>query len=97
MSTATTAIKSFTPPIMGGLRQVSALEEEAWTGGKPKHDWSGLATKPVGLTPNQARPMSGGVKGYLYRQAGISTKFTKHGDITDFAHKISKEDGGCRY
>ena len=32
-------------PTMGGLAQTKAEDFVAWTGGKPKHDWSGLDDK----------------------------------------------------
>ena len=78
-----------TTPIMGGLFLSSKDEYAAWTGGKPKSDWTGLdSSAPVSMcSPNQIRPMyaTSQVKGYNLRIEGLETKLTlKDSDFLDF-------------
>ena len=87
-TTATTIVRP-TTPIMGGLFLSSKDEYAAWTGGKPKPDWTGLdSSAPVSMcSPNQIRPMyaTSQVKGYNLRIQGLETKLTqKDGDFLDF-------------
>lgn len=64
-----------TPPIMGGNSQTGPKIIEAWTGGKPKADWSGLEDPSTGHTsPSQIRPYGSGssLKSHIYRQKGLA-------------------------
>jgi hypothetical protein len=45
-------------PIMGNIMQVSSKEVVAYTGGKPKHDWTGLENPHPCETNGQSRPTS---------------------------------------
>ena len=87
-TTATTIVRP-TTPIMGGLFLSSKDEYAAWTGGKPKPDWTGLdSSAPASMcSPNQIRPMyaTSQVKGYNLRIEGLETKLTlKDSDFLDF-------------
>ena len=62
---------------MGGITQTGTDSWAAWTGGKPKADWSGFAVATVDFeTPNQMRPIYD-VKGYNHRKGGLTDKFNK--------------------
>jgi len=81
-----------TKPTMGDLTQLSKDEWSAWTGGKPKSDWTSIdESSPVEFTtPNQLRPVyaSSAQKGYNYRKTGITNKFEKSGDLLVFQNSI---------
>jgi hypothetical protein len=86
---------------MGGVIQSSKDEYAAWTGGKPKADWSGL--DPTGVTvmrvPTQVRPtyVSSSCKAYLHRVTGLVTKLAVSGaDFRLFCTKVNDhlEDTG---
>ena len=66
-------------PIMGGLLQLSEKEYMAWTGGKPKVDWSGLDDeKPSFVTAP------------VYRPVGYKS-VTSHNDrVTPLKHRFSR-------
>ena len=91
---ATTTPPVFLPPTprMGGLVQVSAHDYCAWTGGKPKPDWSGLdptaATAP--LDDYQYRPASPGSsqKSTSFREKGLTTKFKRDDHLLDFVATV---------
>ena len=92
----TSTYQPFKPkaPIMGGILQVSGTEYCAWTGGKPKADWSGLndaaATAPA--EDYQLRPSSPGSaqKSTAYREKGVKTKFKEGDNLVDFV-RVTKE------
>ena len=64
-------------PIMGAITQTDTDKWLAWTGGKPKADWTGLEDASSDYeTPNQMRPVYD-VKGYNHRKSGLSDKFNK--------------------
>jgi hypothetical protein len=65
-------------PTIGGLTCLSKDEWSAWTGGKPKADWFGLADHTFDSTsPNQLRPIyvSPAQKGYNSRHTGLQDTF----------------------
>ena len=94
MSDSTTPTTLFRPvaPKMGGLAQVSSNDWCAWTGGKPKPDWSGLDDKaPTDpLEEYQYRPSNPGssVKAKAFREKGLTTKFTKSDNLLDFIQTV---------
>jgi hypothetical protein len=81
-------------PVMGGVSKVNAIEQVAWTGGKPLADWSGLdpksPTSPV--SPNQYRSasVSTSQKSHYYRTTGLDDKFKEKDDLPLFEHKVWK-------
>ena len=80
-------------PTMGGISQVGDTDHVAYTGGKPKHDWSGLdGIKPTNIKPTQYRPESIGAssKGLKYRTEGLEIKFTRKSDQLIFQMEIWK-------
>jgi len=80
-----------TTPKFGGLEEVGTDSWAAWTGGKPKADWSGLeVTKPKSLTPHQYRSTSiiNQAKGLEYRIKGLETKFTGDSDLQLFQMQV---------
>ena len=77
-----------TKPIMGGITQTGTDSWAAWTGGKPKADWSGFAVATVDFeTPNQMRPIYD-VKGYNHRKGGLTDKFNKTDMLIPFKKKV---------
>ena len=55
-----TQIKSQTKPVMGGLTQTDTDKWTAWTGGKPKADWSGFVDKNLmGFETQQREQIEG--------------------------------------
>jgi hypothetical protein len=76
-------------PVMGGLTQTDTDKWIAWTGGKPKVDWSGFldVTLVDFETPNQMRPVYD-VKGYNHRKTGLSTKFNKSDMLIPFKKRV---------
>ena len=83
----------FTPikPKFGGLVQVSdATTTEAWVGGEPLSDWSGLK-KNLYPKPNMWGQCSSGQpasmfskKAQPYRRTGLKDKFSKGDDLLVF-------------
>ena len=71
-------------PIMGGIIQSSEDEFSAWTGGKPKANWSGLVD-PAGVMVmhvlTQVWPMyvSASAKAYLHQITRFASKMTLNG------------------
>ena len=88
---ASTAFKP-KQPIMGGLVQTSATDYCAWTGGKPKADWTGLdptaAKEPKDAY--QYRPGSPGSaqKSLQYRETGMTKKFTRSSNLLNFVSEV---------
>ena len=77
-----------TKPIMGGVTQTGTDSWAAWTGGKPKADWSGFEVATSDFeTPNQMRPIYD-VKGYNHRKGGLSDKFKKSDTLIPFKKRI---------
>ena len=79
---------------MGGLVQTSSTDWCAWTGGKPKADWSGLDSTAV-QTPSddyQYRPTSPGSsqKSTKYRETGLDTKFGRDDHLLDFIDSVKE-------
>ena len=80
------------------------FQEQAWfwytieislfsrrTGGKPKHDWTGLDNSSAKTfeSPNQLRATSRySQKGYNYRKTGTVTKFGRDDDLTPFQDTV---------
>ena len=65
----------------------------AWTGGKPKADFTELeTTDPETISPNQYRStfISGGAKSRSYRVKGLETKFGRNSDLQTFEKKVMK-------
>jgi hypothetical protein len=77
-----------TKPIMGDLTQTKTNKWLAWTGGKPKVDWSGFEVATADYeTPNQMRPVFD-VQGYNHRQSGLSDKFNKTDMLIPFKKQV---------
>ena len=75
-------------PIMGDLAQTDTDKWLAWTGGKPKVDWTGLEKSTNDYeTPNQMRPIYD-VKGYNHRKSGLSDKFNKTDLLIPFKKRV---------
>ena len=93
-TTTTATTPTFTPPTpkIGGIAKINNIELCAWTGGKPKRDWSaldpGASTAPV--SPNQYRStnVSASQKGHSFRQKGLDTLFKRNADLNSFQHHI---------
>ena len=81
-------------PTMGNIAAMTSSEWSAWTGSKPKYDWSGLhASAPSDYAmPNQLCPIyvSSAQKGYNHWCKGIDDKFTKGSDRFNFAKLVWK-------
>ena len=75
--------------VMGGLTQTNADKWIAWTGGKPKVDWSGFLDEDLVdfRTPNQMHPVSD-VKGYNHRKSGLTVKFSKSNMLIPFKKRV---------
>jgi hypothetical protein len=73
---------------MGNVAQIGVDKWAAWTGGKPKLDWSGFETATLDFeTPNQMRPIYD-VKGYNHRKTGLSDKFKKTDTLIPFKKRV---------
>ena len=83
-----------TKSTMGNISAMTTREWSAWTGSKPKYDWSGLdASAPSDYAmPNQLCPIyvSLAQKGYNHWHKGIDDKFTKGSDHFNFARLVWK-------
>ena len=78
-------------PTMGGLVEVGTDVWAAWTGGKPKADWSGLdEPNPTSIKPKQYRlaSVSAASKSEHYRTQGMTTKFGRKKDLLTFERKL---------
>ena len=85
-SEATTPKSPFKPPDpkMGGLVQVKHNAYSAWTGGKPKADWSKLdETSPEYEQTTKLRPMLND-SGFSKRCKAFEDKFSKNGELDKF-------------
>ena len=89
--TPSSSVSKPAKPIMGGLVALVKDDWSAWTGGKPKYDWTGLE-HPLddNTSPNQLRPVyaSAAQKGYNHRRTGLSTQFTPSSDLAVFQTAI---------
>jgi hypothetical protein len=75
-------------PIMGAITHTDTDKWLAWTGGKPKADWTGLEdVSPDYKTPNQMRPVYD-VKGYNHRKSGLSEKCNKTDMLIPFKKRV---------
>ena len=86
----TTSFKP-TKPTMGGVTKQGDKTYVAWTGGKPKSDWSGLQDPdPKKINPRQYRTssISGAAKSQHYRTMGMTTKFARKNDLIKFQRKV---------
>jgi hypothetical protein len=73
---------------MGDLAQTGVDKWAAWTGGKPKLDWTGFATATLdSKTPNQMHPIYD-VKGYNHQKTGLSDKFNKTDTLIPFKKQV---------
>ena len=80
-----------TEPKFGGLNKVDSSKWAAWTGGKPKADWTGLETpSPTYIDAKQYRPtsISSQSKAQYYRVEGLTPKFGRDKDLQVFQRKI---------
>ena len=80
-------------PTMGGVIQYQGKDYVAWTGGKPKADWSGLEDSTASYkNPRQPRgnSVSGEQKAFSYRTQGLQEKFSQEGDLSAFIQKVEK-------
>jgi len=85
----------YTPPkpINGGIIEIDSSHKEAWTGGEPKADWTGLLD-PTGaedeITPLKFRPHS--TKGRLFTwqrlTQGLETPLTETSNIRQFKEDV---------
>ena len=76
-------------PIMGGIAILNKDDCSAFTGGIPKHDWSGLKTPTNDyVSPNQLRTSHASSKSYNYRKKGLEIKFKKGDDLQTFERKV---------
>ena len=90
MSEIATPKSPFKPPDpkMGGPVQVKHDAYSAWTGGKPKADWSELEeTSPEYKQTTQLRPMLDD-NGFSKRCKGFEDKFSKNGDLYKFQRRL---------
>ena len=79
---------------MGGLHDTHC-GKEAWTGGKPKPDWSGLDDPDAVDIPRPTQMRSSSSKaavGHAKRTEGIFTnreeKYKEGGDLDDFSERL---------
>jgi hypothetical protein len=80
-------------PKYGGIVKLDSKTWCAWTGGKPKTDWSGLKDpEPSCLTGNQYRSTSVSTqqKSQYYRRSGLGYKYAKGKDLLVFQRKFLK-------
>jgi Reverse transcriptase (RNA-dependent DNA polymerase)/Zinc knuckle len=85
-------------PIMGGVFQLNSPTGEwiAWTGGKPKVDWTGLENAAGVPTPLMYRLVGGkDAKQYEYRLKGLSEKFETKNCLRAFARNVMKHLRQC--
>ena len=78
-------------PQFGGIEEVGTDSWAAWTGGKPRADWTGLLNPtPTSINPGQYRSNSiaGKAKSQVYRVQGLETKFTKDSDLLTFQKEV---------
>ena len=81
-------------PQFGGIEEVGTDSWAAWTGGKPRADWTGLVNPtPTSINPGQYRSNSiaGKAKSQVYRVQGLETKFTKDSDLLTFQKEVMED------
>ena len=90
LPTPPTAVFKPTTPRFGGVEEVEARNWAAWTGGKPKPDWTGLEVDPSAIEPTQYRPSSitGKTKSQIHRVKGLEKKFSRGSDLQVFERKV---------
>jgi hypothetical protein len=75
---------------MGGVALIGGKDYVQWTGGLPKADWSGLDatanTAPVTNAQYRSSSLSVATKAEIYRKTGLSPKFVRTGDLTNFEY-----------
>ena len=87
--------KPFEPkvPTFGGVQEVGTDSKAAWTGGKPKADYSGLEEPdPTVIAPAQFRvnSITSQAKSQHYRTKGLDEKFKRDGNLQTFEKKVWK-------
>jgi hypothetical protein len=82
---------------MGGLVQVKEDRWDAWTGGKPKYDWSGLDEPPLTAEDIMQYPerthslyAESAAKLQAARRAPLEPKFTASGNLKEFLLQVSE-------
>jgi hypothetical protein len=92
-----TSVKMPKKPKMGGIVKIKSDLFEAWTGGMPNHEWTGLKQPKIEeeelmLAPNRFRPLSSAnaTKLYKERRAGMDVKFTLKDNLQEFLLKVSQ-------
>ena len=90
-----TTLAPFIPlkPKFGGLKKVDAKRWSAWTGGKPKADWTGLEDpdpQSINVTQYRSTSMTSEAKGLKYQIGGLENKLTQTGDLQTFQKKVMK-------
>ena len=74
--------------------QLAKDETAAWTGGRPKSNWTALDPKASSTytSPNQLRPAfaSASQKGYNYRRTGLTNKYKLGDDLSIFVSAVWK-------
>ena len=76
-------------PTMGGQTETETDKWLAWTRGKPKVDWSGLADEHLAdyKSPNQMRPVYD-IKSYNHRKSSLTFKFNKCDMLIPFKKRV---------
>ena len=83
-------------PVMGGIKEIDTDKFMAWTGGKPKIDWSGLETKQNAVRPTQFRAQGvADVKSYTHRVSGLKIKLDKDAALENFCTNFWKHMKTC--
>lgn len=79
-------------PIMGAIIALAKDSWSAWTGGKPKANWTGLdpSAQLDTTSPNQLRPVyvSAAQKGYNHRRTGMIVQFKPTDDLVSFQNAV---------
>lgn len=88
--TSPSAVYKPNEPKMGGLQQTGGTDYVPWVGGKPKHDWSDLASAPSIIHPTMLRPTSAGSsqKSQAYRVQGMTEKYGHGNDLLEFQAEV---------
>ena len=80
-------------PKFGDVTLVGSDQWNAWTGGKPRADWSGLEDPtPARIEPQRYRPTSitAQQKCEVFRTKGLQPKFAKDGNLVQFQKHFMK-------
>ena len=78
-------------PKFGGVEETGVDVFTAWTGGKPRADWTALDNpNPSSIDPNQYRSnsISGSAKSKHYRTSGLDTKLNRESEIHVFQKDV---------